>query len=80
MSLEHLKHAGVLLPKEQWGEKQLRSRVPRWLLVACGLSALAGCAVMYFGDGGGWTWAGLGLFFVSLAGFGVLNLRGISEE
>lgn len=79
MSLEDLEKAGVLLPKDQWGSRKLSTRVPRLLLAGDGLAALAGCVLMYLGDGAALTWIGLGVFFVALAGFTVLNLWGVRD-
>lgn len=77
MGLEDLKKAGVLLPKEEWGQRDLTTDVKKLpLLVVAGLAPVS-AVLMYVGDGKALTWIGLALFFVFLGGFTFLSLKGI---
>jgi len=54
----------VLLPQEEWGEHDLSTTVNKRalaLVMAIGVIALA---LMYAGDGGWLTFAGIGLFMI----------------
>jgi hypothetical protein len=77
MGLEDLNKAGVLLPKEEWGEHDIMTGVRKLPLLAVALLVPLSAALMYFGDGHALTWIGLVLFLVFLAGFTFLSLRGI---
>jgi hypothetical protein len=76
MSLEDLERAGLLLPREEWGHPPDERRV-RLALLPIGLGAICSGWLMYTGDGGGLTWAGLGLFLATLAAFMLVSLRSI---
>jgi hypothetical protein len=80
MSLEELQDQDVLLPEEQWGEHSLETTVPRWWLLAVFLVAVAGLVATYLGDGGGWTWAGIGTFLVALYTATILCDRAIERQ
>ena len=77
MSLEELEAAGVLLPRDKWRKRKVKSRVARLPLLGMGILLPVSVALMYFGDGGGPTWAGLAIFLGILAGFTRVSLRGI---
>ena len=77
MSLEDLDRAGILLPKEQWGTRDIHTHVAKIPLALLGALVPVAAALMYVGDGDWSTWVGLGLFFVQFAGFTWLSLKGI---
>lgn len=77
MSLEQLEEDGLLRPREQWGRGHARSNVAKIPLLAVAIAAVASAGLMYFGNGGRVTWIGLGLFFLALAAFTAVSLRGI---
>lgn len=77
MGLEDLRKAGVLLPKEEWGKRDLSTDVKKLPLLVLAALVPASAVLMYVGNGKGLTWIGLALFFVFLGGFTFLSLRGI---
>lgn len=77
MSLEDLERAGLLLPQEQWGTQDIHTKVAKIPLIILGVLVLTASGLMFGGNGGWVTWIGLGLFFVVLAAFTWLSLRGI---
>lgn len=68
MSMDDLRSQGVLLPEEEWGSHRLETTVPQGRLAAGFVLAVAAVVTMYLGDGGTWTWIGLGGFLVALYG------------
>jgi hypothetical protein len=79
MSLEDMEQDGILLPRDQWGTRELRTRVGRWPMVVIAILAVVAAVLMYLGNGNVVTWIGAGLFLVSLAGFTWVSLRGIGS-
>ena len=80
MSLEDLQDQGVLLPEERWGEHDLETTAPRWWLLAVFLTAVAGLAATYLGDGGGWTWIGIVTFLAALYAATILCDRAVERQ
>ena len=80
MSLDELEQAGILLPREKWGTHDIHTNVAKIPLLILGALAPVAAALMYVGNGTGLTWAGLGLFFVLMAAFTWLSLRGIRSD
>lgn len=78
MPLEDLQKAGLILPEDQWGKRDLTSDVRRVPLLLSATSIPAWAALMYIGDGGWITWIGIILFFAFLSAFTWLSLRGIT--
>jgi hypothetical protein len=80
MSLDDLERAGVTLPREEWGKREVRSTVKKPLFVVT--AALAVCAglLMYFGDGRFTTWVGAGLFLLALFGATTISLIAVSRQ
>ncbi|MGH8544618.1 MAG: hypothetical protein ACREX3_13520 [Gammaproteobacteria bacterium] len=77
MSLEDLESAGILLPREEWGKRDLRTAVNKPLLVLAMIVAVVSCGLMYVGDGGPLTWAGGGVYLVDLLMFTWLSWRAV---
>ena len=66
MSLEDLERAGITLPRDQWGNREVRSTMNRALFLAAALGAVVAAVLMYWGDGAVTTWVGAILFLASL--------------
>lgn len=77
MSLEELEQAGILLPRKEWGKREVRTGVARAPLAAIAVLLPVTAGLLYFGDGRWPSWIGLGGFFCLLAGFTWVSLRGI---
>lgn len=77
MTLEDLEESGILLPREQWGKRDLRTGVAKVPLLIVAAAAVCGGVLTYAGNGQTLTWIGLGLFLAGLAGFTWISLRGI---
>jgi hypothetical protein len=77
MSLDDLERAGILLPREEWGTHDIHTNVAKIPLLVLGAFAPVCAVLMYVGNGAWLTWAGLGVFFVLMAAFTWLSLRGI---
>ncbi len=80
MSLEDLERAGVLLPRDEWGKRDLHTTVNKPLLGVTGATAAISALLMYFGGGGLFTWIGVGLYFVVLFGFTLVSLRAVEKQ
>ena len=80
MSLEELQQMGILLPQDKWRKRKLKSRVPRVPLAIVGVLFPVSGLLMYFGDGGTVSWAGVGLFLALLGAFTALNLKEIFKR
>lgn len=80
MTLEDLEAAGVLLPREEWGERSLMTTTNKPVLVALGALAVAACVLMYVGDGSLWTWIGAGAFLGILILFTWLSMRAVDRQ
>lgn len=72
MSIEDLKEQQVLLPEEEWGEHNLQTTVHKLPVLLLFLCSVAGCVMVYLGNGQTFTWIGIVLFFVTF--FGVIWL------
>ena len=79
MSLEDLENAGILLPREEWGTRDLSTSVNKPLLVVAGIIAIAACGLMYMGDGRPLTWLGGAVYLVDLVGFTCLSWRAVER-
>jgi len=77
MTMEELEEDGILLPRDQWGKRELKSRVAKVPLLVIAGAALGSVGMMYLGNGRGLTWMGLGVFFASLTAFTAVSLSGI---
>lgn len=77
MALEDLERDGMLLPRDEWGTRDLHTRVSRLPVIAIGVVAIGACVLMYVGDGNLLTWIGLGAFLAMLIAFTWISLRGI---
>ena len=80
MSLEDLENAGVLLPREQWGTRDLRTTVNKPLLLALGAGAIVSAFLIYWGNGSLYTWIGTVFFLLVLLGFTMASLRAIEKQ
>jgi hypothetical protein len=80
MSLDHLERAGVTLPREEWGKREVRSTVNRPLFVVTAALAVGAGLLMYLGDGRFTTWAGAGLFLLALFGVTSISLLAVSRQ
>lgn len=77
MSMEELEEDGLLRPRDQWGQGMAKSKVAKLPMLAIAAMGLASAGLMYVGDGRLLTWIGLGMFFLALAAFTAVSLRGI---
>ena len=68
MALERLGRDGFLLPKSARGKLPLAGSIRRVPFLLLGILGFGSCLLMYLGDGGGWTWAGVVVFHAFLAG------------
>jgi len=80
MSLEHLEQAGITLPRDQWGKRQVRSAVNRPRFLAAAAGAVLACILMYWGNGGVATWLGAILFLLSLSTVTAIALRAVTAQ
>ena len=80
MALEELEEQGVLLPEERWGEHELSTTVARWPLATTFALGVAALAAAYLGDGGPWTWVGIGTFLAALYAATILCDRAIERQ
>lgn len=80
MSLQDLKEHGVLLPEEEWGDHSLSTTVPQGRLLASFALAVASLVSIYTGNGGRWTWVGLGGFLIGLYAITVICDRAVSRQ
>jgi hypothetical protein len=80
MTLEDLEQAGVTLPRDQWGKREVRSAVHRPLFLVDVALAVVSAVLMYFGAGRFLTWLGAVLFLVALFGATALALHATSVQ
>lgn len=80
MSLDELRDQGILLPEEEWGEHSLETTVAKGPLLLVLALAVAGLVAAFVGDGGWWTWVGVGLFLVALYGATFLCNRAVDRQ
>ena len=80
MSLEDLERAGITLPRDQWGKRELHSAVNRPLFLAAAAAAIVGGILMYWGNGGVATWLGAILFLLSLFTVTAIALRAVTAQ
>ncbi len=66
MSLEDMERAGVTLPRDQWGKRDLRSAVNRKRFVAAAAPAAVASFLMLAGNGGALTRVGRRRFLIAL--------------
>lgn len=65
MALDELEEAGVLLPKEEWGEHNVKTTVKQTPMLVISLIAVAGLAAAYLGGGELLTWIGISAFLIA---------------
>jgi hypothetical protein len=80
MSLSDLRKMGLLKPENEWTSQLPHSPVSGIAATTWMLLAAAGCTGMALGDGGRWTWIGLGAFAVALVFFVTLNIRSVHGD
>lgn len=80
MALEDLEQAGVTLPRDQWGKREVRSAINKPLFLASAVFAVASAVLMYFGDGRLLTWLGAVVFIVALFAATALALHATSTQ
>ncbi|MDX1622701.1 MAG: hypothetical protein R3199_01815 [Gemmatimonadota bacterium] len=80
MTLEDLQSAGVVLPEEEWGERELTTTVSKPGTIATAAVAVATGLMMYLGGGEALTWIGGGLFLVDLLAFTWLVIRAVDLQ
>ncbi len=77
VSIKDLEKAGLLLPRDQWGRKDIHSGVNRVGLMASWILAAISSVLMYVGNGQSLTWIGVGGMAVFLAWFTYLSIHAI---
>jgi hypothetical protein len=77
MSIRDLRKLGLLKPESEWTDRLPGSNVIGFLAFFWTILAIGGCVLMVFGDGGGWTWVGLGSFAAALVGFIRQNITSV---
>lgn len=80
MTLEDLREHDVLLPEDEWGIHRLASTTRELPLLGLLLLAAAAVATAYLGDGGRWTWVGVGTFLACLGGITWICDRAILRQ
>jgi len=80
MSLEDLEDAGILLPRDEWGKHEIKTRQNKPLVLLLAAAAVVSVVLMYFGDGRRWTWIGLGLFLLALGAFTSTSLHTVNQQ
>ena len=80
MSLKDLKEAGVLLPREEWGTRELRSAVNKPALILAGLLGIVAIILMYHGGGGAVTFVGTGLFLAFMGWISYICISAIDRQ
>lgn len=80
MTLESLEQDGILLPRDEWGTKDLHTTVNKPRLIALGVAAVVACGLMLWGDGNVWTWLGLVVFLADLFAFTAMSMRAIRKQ
>lgn len=80
VSLDDLESAGVLLPREEWGKRSLKTTLSPLAVVACGAVAIVATASMYLGRGGVWTVLGAAVFLADLFAFTWLAIRAVDRQ
>lgn len=80
MTIEDLRAHGVLLPEEEWGAHRLESTTRELPLLAVFGLAAAALGTAYVGNGGPWTWVGVGVFLACLAGITWLCDRAVLRQ
>lgn len=78
--LDELEKERLVIPREQWGERQERSRLGSIAMLVTCCTALGAIVTTWLGDGGFWTFAGLGAFLVTLVLFAVLTFRATDSQ
>ena len=77
MSIKDLETAGLLLPRDQWGRKDIHSNVNRVGVTAAWITAALSAVLIYVGNGCLLTWVGLAGMAVFLALFTYLSIHAI---
>lgn len=80
MSLRDLEDHGVLLPEDEWGAHSLETTVPEVPLLVMFVVAVVALVVVFFGNGGAWTWIGLGTFLLALCGITSVCDRAVTRQ
>lgn len=80
MAIDQMDEGEIFLPREEWGELDLRSSSNPWLILVEACLAIVACVLMVLGEGGPWTWWGGLLFVAVLTSFTVTAFRGIEGQ
>lgn len=80
MTLEDLERDGMLLPREEWGQHDLHTTANQPAIFAVGVVGMASSVMIYWGNGGAFTWIGLVLSLAALAGFTVLSCQAVNRQ
>ncbi len=77
MSLRDLERAGLLRPKEEWGQGDMHSHINRSSLIAAWVVAAVSAVLMYVGNGGQATWIGMCGMLAFVGWFTYLSMHAI---
>ena len=77
MSLRDLQRAGLVRPKEEWGQADLHSSISRVSLISAWVVAAVSAVLMYVGNGGHVTWIGVCGMLVFIGWFTYLSMHAI---
>lgn len=80
MSLRDLRERGLLVPQTLWGDAPIASEGGNASALATGAIGLASALLIWFGGGGPYTFAGLGLFLLDLLLFLVLGFTSVERQ
>ncbi len=80
MALRDLRNQGLLVPQALWGDAPISTEGGDGSALATAAIGLASALLIWFGDGGPYTFAGLGLFFGDLVLFLVLGFTAVDRQ
>ncbi|MCC9075363.1 amino acid permease [Litorilinea aerophila] len=76
-SAQELQEQGILAPQPIHNPEDLHTAVNKKSLLGAGLLGLLSVLLMYWGDGSGFTWLGVGIYLLCLFWFTWSSVRGI---
>lgn len=79
-SEKELQEEGWLRPETEKGEKKLHTSVNKPELFFTGFLGVVSAVLIYWGGGGVWTWIGVVGFFIALALFTWVSIRGTKRR